>query len=100
MTDDFEVYRSAGRVVFRKAVNDGNYGTEAAEVLVDVDLDGMAENDSEQAIAAALATARRIVHGELSQSPSAAVRRALEYPKPTPIGVAPNGEDSQEDLPF
>jgi len=63
-------------VSFRKQVSDGNYGSEVAEVSVDVDIVGQGE----EAIAAALATARRLVHEELRQSPSASVRQALEYP--------------------
>ena len=64
-------------VSFRKQVSDGNYGSEVAEVSIDVDIVGQGE----EAIAAALALARRLVHAELSESPSSAVRRALEYPK-------------------
>ena len=79
MTETTEVYRSTARVVFRKAVSDGNYGTEAAEVLIDVRLKDGGDNEySEESIAAALATARRLVHDELATSPSAAVKRALE----------------------
>ena len=104
MTETTEVYRSTARVVFRKAVSDGNYGTEAAEVLIDVRLEDGADNEySEESIAAALATARRLVHDELATSPSAAVKRALEYARPpTPIGTAANGADGvdAEDLPF
>jgi hypothetical protein len=62
------------RVTFRKQVSDGNYGSEVAEASV------FAGDDTDEAIAAALATARRLVHAELRQSPSAAVRRALDYP--------------------
>jgi hypothetical protein len=62
------------RVTFRKQVSDGNYGSELAEATV------FAGDDTDEAIAAALATARRLVHAELRQSPSAAVRQALEYP--------------------
>ena len=63
-------------VTFRKQVSDGNYGSEVAEATVFVD------DVTEEAVAAALATARRLVHEELRQSPSSNVRRALEYPKP------------------
>ncbi|HXJ31411.1 MAG TPA: hypothetical protein VNG35_12270 [Gemmatimonadales bacterium] len=65
---------SEQRVTFRKQVSDGNYGSEVAEATV------FAGDDTDEAIAAALATARRLVHQELRQSPSAQVRRALDYP--------------------
>jgi len=65
---------SEQRVTFRKQVSDGNYGSEVAEATV------FAGDDTDEAIAAALATARRLVHAELLQSPSVSVRRALEYP--------------------
>ena|SRR5215471_2947422 len=61
-------------VTFRKQVSDGNYGSEVAEATVFVD------DVTEEAVAAALATARRLVFDELRNSPSANVRRALEYP--------------------
>jgi hypothetical protein len=63
-------------VRFRKQCSDGNYGTEAAEVVLVVSDDA----DVDELVAAALATARRLVHDELRQSPSGNVRRALEYP--------------------
>jgi len=68
------------RVVFRKQVSDGNYGSEIAEVTLDVESDF--GETTEQSMAATLANARRLVHDELRHSPSANVRRALEYPKP------------------
>jgi hypothetical protein len=65
---------SEQRVSFRKQVSDGNYGSEVAEATVFVN------DETDDAIAAALATARRLVHEELRNSPSVSVRRALEYP--------------------
>src|SRR5262252_9550181 len=65
-------------VSFRKQCNDGAYGSETAEVTLDVGT----EDVTDEAIEAMLATARRIVHDELRNSPSSNVRRALEYPKP------------------
>ena len=67
------------RVSFRKQVSDGNYGTESAEVHLDVEF--AAGEVMDQAVAATLANARRLVHEELRQSPSSNVRRALEYPR-------------------
>jgi hypothetical protein len=66
------------RVVFRKQVSDGNYGTETAEVVLDVlsDMDDGSWNTS--SVRACLELARRLVHEELARSPSANVRRALE----------------------
>jgi len=80
------------RVSFRKQVSDGNYGSEVAEVSVDVDIVGQGD----EAIAAALALARRLVHAELRESPSAAIRRALEYPKPIEEQVWQDAERSAE----
>jgi len=77
--------KTSNRVVFRKQLSDGNYGSEVAEVLLEVDnFDDTALSDidkaSEEAIAAALARARQLVHAELRKSPSSNVRRALEPP--------------------
>ena len=75
----------AEHVVFRKQVSDGNYGSEVAEVMLEVDdFKDTALSDidkaSEEAIAAALVRARHLVHAELGRSPSTTVRRALEPP--------------------
>src|SRR5215471_12545885 len=79
-------------VSFRKQVSDGNYGSEVAEVSVDVDIVGQGT----EAIAAALVLARRLVHDELRNSPSSNVRRALEYPKPMSDEVWAAAERSAE----
>jgi len=68
------------RVSFRKQVSDGNYGSEVAEVSFDVDAEDAYEV-TEEVLALALENARKLVHDELSHSPSANVRRALEQPK-------------------
>src|SRR5215471_11526626 len=96
-------------VTFRKQVSDGNYGSEVAEATVFVD------DVTEEAVAAALATARRLVFAELRNSPSANVRRALEYPKPIEERARESAElelaigkrqayadddDDREDLPY
>jgi hypothetical protein len=86
------------RVVFRKQASDGNYGSETAEVAIDVPLEEVYDL-SEESIAATLATARRLVHEELRKSPSPSVRLALESlnrGKP----AAANEVDELEDLPF
>jgi len=70
----------AEHVVFRKQVSDGNYGSEVAEVMLEVDMDDVAEA-REVVLALALENARQLVHTELGRSPSATVRRALEPPK-------------------
>jgi len=97
-------------VTFKKTVSDGNYGSEVAEVTLEVDVDVDMLEDSpnfsdidkaiEDAIATSLATVRRLVHEELSRSPSANVRRALEPPKfmPAPVGADEAADD--EDLPY
>jgi hypothetical protein len=94
-------------VSFRKQVSDGNYGSEVAEVTLDVDVEYLGESAlsdvdkaCEDEIAAALATARRLVLDELRCSPSPAVRRALAYPEQLqPVPASPDGVDV-EDLPF
>lgn len=86
------------RVVFRKQVSDGNYGTEAAEVALDVPL-GEVYDLSEEGVASTLQAARRLVHEELARSPSASVRRALEPPRPlAPAMVVPTDVDDDPDL--
>jgi len=69
----------AEHVVFRKQVSDGNYGSEVAEVLLEVDMDD-AHEAREAVLALALENARQLVHAELRKSPSSTVRRALEPP--------------------
>jgi hypothetical protein len=64
--------------MFRKTVSDGNYGSETAEVILDLP-NGVGQNEI---VAQFLAAARANVHAELANSPSYAVKRALEYPKP------------------
>ena len=81
---------SRARVAFKRQASDGNYGSETAEVAIDVPL-GIAYELSEEAIAATLALARRLVHDELRHSPSPFVVRALEYPvAPKPAPAAPD----------
>jgi len=89
------------RVVFRKQVSDGNYGTEAAEVMLDVESDTDVDWNTET-VSACLDLARRLVHEELSKSPSLTVRRALEPPKlPKDYATVPDDVDvDPEDPPF
>jgi len=82
------------RVVFRKQLSDGNYGSEVAEVMLDVPL-GEVYDLSEEAVASTLETARRLVHEQLLKSPSSAVRRALE-----PAPSVPSNYDDDEDIPL
>jgi len=82
------------RVVFRKQVSDGNYGSEVAEVTLDVESDF--GETTEQSVAATLANARRLVFDELRHSPSSNVRRALEYPKPVEETLQRRAEESAE----
>jgi len=73
MTNEREI-----RVTFRKAVSDDSYGTEAAEVtLQDWMTDEYDVNDQELVAERMLASARRMVHEELSKSPSPQVRRRM-----------------------
>jgi len=83
------------RVVFRKQVSDGNYGTESAEVALDVPL-GEVYDLSEEAIASTLETARRLVHEELGKSPAWRVRDAVKPELP----AAPAEAEDIEDLPL
>jgi hypothetical protein len=93
-------------VSFRKQVSDGNYGSETAEVLLEVDIADLVDTACEDEIAAALATARRLVFEELRCSPSAAVRRALAYPEnvrisePQPEAVDEDEDIADESLPY
>lgn len=81
------------RVSFRKQVSDGNYGTEAAEASIELDVD---ETEDDTILEILLKQVRQRVHAELGRSPSSAVRRAVED-KPNQqlvqAGVA-------EDMPF
>ena len=78
-------------VAFRKQISDGNYGSESAEVWLDV-FDG-----SDGSVAARLETARRLVHAELAKSPAWRVRDAV-----TPSDLPPDQRppDDPEDLPL
>lgn len=98
-------------VHFERKAADESYGNETAAVTIHVPIpSGLEEYDIPEAIiASALATARRLVHDELRQSPSPRVRRAVEYPLPPEgrrvpvqvdtVGVAGDVADI-EDLPF
>lgn len=67
-------------VTFRKQISDGNFGSEVAEVTLQAPVDEGA--DYRLDVAAALSHARMAVQSELRQSPSIAVRRALEPQAP------------------
>jgi hypothetical protein len=83
------------RVVFRKQVSDGNFGSETAEVALDVPL-GEVYDLSEEAVASTLEAARRLVHEELSKSPAWRVRDAVKPELPS----QPAHEEDLEDLPL
>jgi len=70
-------------VVFRKQVSDGNYGSETAEVLLDVP--GDVYDATEPVIALTLENARRLVHAELAKSQAWRVRDAVT-PSEVPAG--------------
>jgi hypothetical protein len=90
------------RASFRKAASDGNYGTEAAECTLEVDVETPGDGGDLAADVAAglLAMCRRRVHDELRSSPSGAVRRALEYPKTDPVDDRAREADDEERMPF
>lgn len=79
------------RITFRKQVSDGNYGTEAAEISVDVPADVPVTEAFEQA--------RAHVNAALASSPSVNVRRAINPPLAGQRGVVPHPTDD-EDQPF
>ena len=85
------------RVVFRKQVSDGNYGTEAAEVSMELADD--VYDTTEEAIAMALENARKLVHEELGKSPAWRVRDAVKPELPLRPSDAEEPEDL-EDLPL
>jgi hypothetical protein len=87
------------RVTFRKALSDSNYGTEAAEISFDQEIEPGQEFEQGDVL---LQQARAHVHAELARSPSAAVRRALEPPKtrPVPVGAPDETPGYDEDLPY
>jgi len=92
------------RASFRKAASDGNYGTEAAEVVLEVEPpEGLSEDELDAFCAMWLATARRLVHSELDHSPSRVVRNALIYPpvrEPNPHQAPADDDYEDEDLPI
>lgn len=68
------------RVTFRKAVSDGNYGTESAEVTLETYVGDAIDGEHDQAIATDLLhEARSVVHAELERSPSQRVRSAIDH---------------------
>jgi len=89
---------SVVRATFRKQVSDGNYGTEAAECTLEVDVEMTGDGGELAADVAAglLAMCRRRVFDELRASPSAAVRRALQYPKAEPTDLLPDARRAHE----
>lgn len=86
-------------VSYKRAVSDGNYGTEAAEVYLEwhSEDDHQGNQDGEMA-AAMLREAHGIVHAQLGQSRNVAVRRAVQ-PRTTAPSAATVPPD-EEDLPF
>jgi hypothetical protein len=86
------------RVSFRKELSDGNYGTEAAEVTFEDEVEP--EADEAKRAARLLAMARYCVHEELLRSPSSAVRRAVEPPAAQPALARVATEPDLDDLPF
>ena len=79
------------RVVFRKQVSDGNYGTESAEVALEVP--GDVYDATEEVIALALENARKLVHEELSKSPAWRVRDAVKPELPPEPATAADPEE-------
>jgi hypothetical protein len=103
-----------GRVTYRRYVSDGNYGTEGAEVSLEVPL-GEVYDLSGEPVESMLEQAKQLVYAKLAESPSYAVRRAVEAPKPDvwkqaeqsaevelAAGLRDNarGDDDREDTPF
>jgi hypothetical protein len=78
-------------VIFRKQVSDGNYGTESAEVLLEL--------EPEESAADMLALARILVHTELRQSPAWRVRDAVT-PSELPDAAVSVPPDDLEDMPL
>jgi hypothetical protein len=91
------------RVSFRKQVSDGNYGTEAAEASIELEVKDVGEaedvEDMLKVLEDLLKEMRQRVHAELLRSPSPAVRRAVE-PRPALAGVATEPDLDDPDLPF
>ena len=71
------------RVVFKKQVSDGNYGSESAEVMLECWSSDTDEDSDNDAAATMLTDARILVHAELARSPNPRVRSALQLPLPT-----------------
>lgn len=72
MTDE----RRVARATFRKAVSDGAYGSEFAEVTVEQDYNPDVE-DEETVASGLLATARRLVENELGHSKNGRIRSTV-----------------------
>lgn len=85
------------RVTFRKAVSDGNYGTEMAECTLALDAD---PGEDEVSLARTLlGQARERVHAELGVSPVGVVRRAVEVVAQR-RSVPSEPVDDGDELPF
>lgn len=91
-------------VTFRKQVSDGNYGSEAAEVVLGATLPDDDRHDDQYIgnLAGDLLTeARAAVHAQLDLSPNMSVRRALERQEPRPVAPRqPVAEADLEEIPF
>jgi hypothetical protein len=84
------------RVSFRKVVSDGNYGSEAAEVMLEYEVE--AGEEQTEFAEALLEQARARVHAELARSPSANVRRAAA--RAPMASVPPEADPDDDDLPY
>ncbi len=87
------------RAGFKKTVSDGNFGSEVAEVILEVENE-VEGPDDEDLTDALLRLSRRLVHAELARSPSATVRRvlAMQAARPTPPPPL-EPEDEGDELP-
>jgi len=87
------------RATYRRAVSDGHYGTEAAEVTLEQSVpEGTpAAEVAEQLLGEATA----LVHQKLALSSSPEVRRAVVARAPAVAAVVPTPDDlDDEDLPY
>lgn len=84
------------RASYRKALSDGNYGTESAEVTLEWFIDDGYDGNSHEDLVAAeemLKQASDIVHRQLKASFSKRIRQGAMAPAPTAATVGAGDED-------
>lgn len=97
-TESESVTELVARATYRRAVSDGHYGTEAAEITLEQSVpEGTPAAEVAEQL---LGEAKALVHKQLALSTSSEVRRAVVARAPAVAAVPSNDDLDDEDLPY